>query len=266
MLQKAAEIWGNTVESTIPIVIDAQFANNLFCDANSATLGAAGPTGVGSAGSGVPLPNTWYTVAEFNMLTGTDHQAGAEISMTFNAKLDDNNNCLANTNWYYGLDHNEGDNIDLLATALHEIGHGLGFLNFFDENTGQFCCDPPAVRQKDVYSVFTLDPTVGERWDQMNAAERVISAKNCGNVVWAGQRVMSAAPSFLDLGTPRLLINSPAGIADDYQVGLAVPTSAPLASPGVTAPVQLVNDGSGTTTDGCQSLLGFTPGNIALMD
>lgn len=34
----------------------------------------------------------------------------------------------------------------------------------------------------------------------------------------------------------------------------------------VTAPLELVNDGSGTVTDGCEPLSGFTAGNIALID
>ncbi len=34
----------------------------------------------------------------------------------------------------------------------------------------------------------------------------------------------------------------------------------------VTAPVELANDGTGTVTDGCEPLVGFTAGNIALID
>lgn len=63
---------------------------------------------------------------------------------------------------------------------------------------------------------------------------------------------------------PSLEINSPGGISGGYLAGgAAFNPSAPFT---VTADVELVNDASGTVTDGCEPFVGFTPGRIALVD
>ena len=62
-----------------------------------------------------------------------------------------------------------------------------------------------------------------------------------------------------------LTVNSPAPIAGDYPAsGAAFGPAATVA--GVTADLEEVNDGTGTTTDGCEALVGFTAGRIALID
>ena len=240
------------------IVVEAQFSP-LSCDANSAILGQAGATTVVRDFSGAPLTGTWYPVALANALAGSDFGAGtADMGAEFNSSIDNNNNCLSGTNWYYGLDHNEGGDIDFLATILHEIGHGLGFANYVNEATGGLLFGKP-----DIYTTFTLDASTGEHWDEMSNPERSGSATNCDNVVWDGAQVTADAPSALNTGVPNLGVSSPAAIAGDYRVGPA--PGADLSSD-VTAGVQLVNDGAGNTSDGCQALLGFVAGNIALMD
>ena len=97
----------------------------------------------------------------------------------------------------------------------------------------------------------------------MTSPERRASATNCDGVVWDGAQVTANAPSVLNLGVPSLAINSPAAISGDYRIGPA--PGADLSSD-VTGQVELVNDGMGNTSDGCQSLIGFAAGNIALMD
>src|ERR1051325_6997239 len=57
--QVAADIWGNTIDSSVPIRIDASFAA-LPCTATSATLGSAGPTRIFSDFDNAPKTNTWY--------------------------------------------------------------------------------------------------------------------------------------------------------------------------------------------------------------
>jgi len=63
---------------------------------------------------------------------------------------------------------------------------------------------------------------------------------------------------------PSLEINSPASVADAYPVGGAVFN--PIAPWVINAPVELVDDGSGTPSDACESIIGFTPGSMALVD
>ena len=259
--QKGAEIWGNALESSVEILVDASFAP-LFCNASSATLGSAGPISVVRDFSGALFSKTWYHVALANKLAGSDLVTGSsDISAQFNSDIDNNNGCLSGTNWYYGLDHNQGGDIDFLAVVLHEIGHGLGFSEFVNLTPGSLF-----FRHPDIFTQFLLDNSTGEHWADMTNSERQASSLNCGRVVWDGTQVATDAPSFLNLGMPRLAVNSPAAIQDYYQVGQAFSTSTPLSSPGVTANVELVNDGAATVTDGCQALLGFTLGNIALMD
>jgi PA domain/RTX calcium-binding nonapeptide repeat (4 copies) len=53
-------------------------------------------------------------------------------------------------------------------------------------------------------------------------------------------------------------------VADFF--GAAAQFGPALSDAGVTGDLELVNDGSGTTTDACQPLLKFTAGNIALID
>ena len=64
---------------------------------------------------------------------------------------------------------------------------------------------------------------------------------------------------------PDLTINSPAGIAGSY------PTAGASFGPrldltGITADIELVDDGIASGSEGCNSLVGFTSGNIALID
>jgi Zn-dependent metalloprotease len=67
---------------------------------------------------------------------------------------------------------------------------------------------------------------------------------------------------------PTLVVNAPSVIAHGYAVSGAEFNPSPPVN--VTANVQLVNDnsssGGGSTTDACQSLVGFTAGRIALID
>ncbi|MEE4272380.1 MAG: M4 family metallopeptidase [Thermoanaerobaculales bacterium] len=62
---------------------------------------------------------------------------------------------------------------------------------------------------------------------------------------------------------PELIIDEPASLAGPMETG-----SASFNPPGpwtVTAELEEADDGSGNTNDGCQELVGFTPGKIALL-
>jgi Zn-dependent metalloprotease len=65
---------------------------------------------------------------------------------------------------------------------------------------------------------------------------------------------------------PLLIINSPAAIAQECAAGAAA-FGPPLTATGVTGVVELGTDGAGASTnDGCEPLVGFTAGRIALVD
>ena len=267
--QFAANIWGQLLDSKVPIFVQASF-DPLTCTATSATLGAAGAIQVFANFPNAPVANTWYHVALANKLAGVDLAPAPtdpdsdDIVAFFNSNLNGNPACLGGRGWYYGLDANEGTNIDLIAVLLHEFAHGLGFSNFVNEASGSNL-GPPFLT--DIYSTFTLDTSNGLHWNVMSNAQRQASAINVNRVVWDGGTVTAAVPSFLAFGTPGLTIDSPPAISGVYRVGAASfgPT---LVAPGVTGNIILGNDGVGPATDGCEPFTNAAAvnNNIALVD
>jgi hypothetical protein len=272
----AAGLWGQTLDSNVEILVRAQFVA-LACNATGAVLASAGPITVSRDFLGIPpypgreFPGTWYHAALANKRQGADLVPGPpltsadDINSNFNINLGQPG-CFTGIPFYYGLDGNHGPAVDLVATALHEFGHGLGFSQFSSLTTGALFAGFP-----DIYNRHLLDTTTGETWDQMTNAGRVASAVNTRRVVWNGAEVTAAAPDVLVDGTPILRVNSPASIANVYSVGTAA-FGPPLSSPGVTADVVAAldpADGAGpSTTDGCSALTNAAAvaGKIALVD
>ncbi|WP_154222326.1 M36 family metallopeptidase [Marinicella rhabdoformis] len=60
------------------------------------------------------------------------------------------------------------------------------------------------------------------------------------------------------------LVNAPANIAGPYTAGAGF--GGEVTPTGVTGDLELVDDGTDTTSDACTAINGFTPGNIALID
>ena len=85
---------------------------------NPSLLGSAGPTAL-YVHPGLPT-SSYYPVPLANTLLSTDLKPGEpELIVNLNSTA----------NWYIGTSGNPGfGQIDLLSVALHEIGHGLGFL------------------------------------------------------------------------------------------------------------------------------------------
>ena len=259
VFQYAAGIWGGLLNSSVTIVVNATF-DPLSCTATSGVLGSASPTTIARDFAGAPFGGTWYHIALANKLAGTDlAPSNADITAQFNSSVG-TASCLS-VGWYYGVDGQEGSQIELLPVVLHELGHGLGFSTVTDGTTGAELNGFP-----DVFDHFLFDDTAALHWNQMSNAQRTASAINCQNLVWDGANVTTFAPRYLG-AKPVLHVNSPAGIAGDYNVGLADFGPA-LTSGGVTGNVVLVNDGTGTTTDACEALVngGAVAGNIALID
>ncbi len=262
VFERAAEIWGARLDSSVDIIVASQF-NPLPCTANSGVLGAAGPTFVESDFAAGILSSTWYVVAQANAIAGSDLEPGApHISATFQSNVG-MTGCLENGEWYYGLDGNNtgGGQIDLLATVLHELGHGLGFLSLVDESTGQL-----GFNQIDVFSTFLRDNEIGKSWPQMSNAERVASAINAPDLVWTGSDVSSAAPGFLDVDAV-LEVSSPAPVAGVYRTAPATFGPTPSLG-GISGDLVLVDDPIATASDACSPITNGVQliGNIAVID
>jgi hypothetical protein len=174
-----------------------------------------------------PFPNTWYSRSLANALSNSDlNGTTQEINATFNLNVG-TPGCLSSSPWYYGFDGNEGNGVDLVSVLLHEFGHGLGFQTFTSTSTGA-----PNSGFFSIYDRFLRDDTTGKLWIDMTNSERVASAINTGNLVWAGPQVTADVPSVL--GNPTLRINSPGTLAGTYVIGLA-DFGPPVSSPGITA-------------------------------
>lgn len=261
VFKTAGVIWGAIQPSNVTIRVEARFDPLTPCDATSGVLGSAGAVAVASDFTGALVPDTWYAIALANKLAGTDlAPSTSDITARFNSSVD-NSTCLGSSSWYYGYDHNEGLDIDLLAVVLHEIGHGLGFQTFTSLSTGLFLNGRP-----DIYARNLFDRALGLRWDQMNNPQRKSSAVNTGQLVWNGSNVQTYASLFL--GPAAIVrIDSPAAIAGEKDFGTAE-FGAPPPNPSLQAEVVLVNDGAGTTSDACETIVNAAQvsGKIALID
>lgn len=270
---KAAEIWENILSPQVQIMVQATFAP-LECEADAGVLGAAGTLNVFSDFSeDKAFPLTWYSGALANELAGADQNGSEpdpallappfndEMVSFFNSELG-KEGCLEDSEWYYGFDHNPpAGATDFLNVLVHELGHGLGFQSFVDEETGENFEGLP-----DMWSRFQRDDQLGKHWGQMINDERAWSATNDPYLVWSGPNVTAALDSVL--GPQRgVLVNAPEELAGELYVygtagyGPAVPEA------GITGIVALANDGAGdSTSDACEPLVEDLIGKIALVD
>jgi hypothetical protein len=246
------------LRSNVEIRVNAQFGPLTPCDAASGVLGSAGPTTVHRDFPGALIAGAWYHQALANKLTGSDLDAvNADINANFNSSVG-TATCLT-PGWYYGIDGNEGTQIELLPVVLHEIGHGLGFSTTTNGQTGLFLNSFPAV-----WDFFLFNPATGLHWNQMNNAQRAASATSCGNLVWDGA-ITTAGGARLLGPKPNLHVNSPGPAVGDYDVGTAS-FGPPLSTTGLTGDVALANDGTGILTNACEPLINVVGGKIVLLD
>ena len=263
VFQFAANIWGATLNSSVPITIRASWAP-FGCPANGVTLGATSVVSIFRDFPNAPVAGTWYSAALANALSGVDlNPASPEISTQFNVSLG-TAGCLNGPLFYLGLDNAHGVDVDLVTVLLHEFTHGFGFATFTNAQSGAQNAGFPTI-----FDNFLIDDTSAKGWNQMTNAERAASAINNGNLAWNGPFVTGIVPNVL--GTPRVRVNSPGAIAGNYQVGTA--DFGPSLSPsGVTANVaqafDLADVAGPSTTDGCSALTNAAAvaGRIALVD
>ncbi len=125
----AANIWANTIRSSVPITIKACWADL----GSSFILGYSGGGSVWRDFSGATQANTWYAWSLANALSGIDQDPGKvygdyNMHITYNSLF----------SWYFGTDGNpSGTQFDFMSVVLHEIAHGLNF-------AGSMGCSDPA--------------------------------------------------------------------------------------------------------------------------
>ncbi|KPF43929.1 hypothetical protein IP87_20170 [beta proteobacterium AAP121] len=262
----AANIWGSTLTSTQPIIINAQFTAQT-CTATSGVLGSAGATQIFRNFANAPKTDTWYSYALANRIAGTylGTANAPQINSNFNANLG-TPGCLEASGWYYGLDSNQGTLIDFVAVLQHEMGHGLGFQTFTNGSTGAQNGGFPAI-----WDHFLFGTTAGKLWKDMTNAERAASAISVNGLVWTGANVTAAIPSVLRMGQAAIVVGgagagSAAGtyIAGDSSLGPAI------LGPSISGQIMpVVEQGAGTGA-GCLPFSDANTravnGNIALID
>lgn len=261
--QAAADKWGASLNSTVPIRVLATF-ESLSCTESSAALGFAGPAAYFSDFTNAPRTGVWFSKAQAGALAGQDMDPSQpDIRAKFNVDLG-KPGCFTGTSFYLGLDANHGDNVDLVTILTHEFAHGLGFQTSTDGLTGAQAGGLPSA-----WDFFLLDTTTGKTWDQMTNTERSASALKAGKLVWNGSNVNKAASSVLKLGTPYLTVTQPNSVAGSYAIGLAT-FGPPLADPPVTGALATFVDTSAGQALACDPLspdnAAAVAGNIALVD
>jgi MYXO-CTERM domain-containing protein len=195
--KQAASIWGSMIDSSVTIVIDASFAP-LQCDATGITLGQASPfnweIGTAGAAAGLLVPE-----ALADRLAGQDlHPGDPDIQAEFNGALLQCSQGMQD--WYYGFDGKPTANdIDLLSTLLHELGHGLGFSSTVDNQSGVLLGGPV-----DVFTAHLYDNQTNVLWSNMSNAQRAASVQNVRHLVWQGNNVAAMAPVVMAKGFPRI--------------------------------------------------------------
>jgi len=245
----AANLWGATLTSSQPIVINASMTP-LTCTATSATLGSAGATSSFRNFANAPYANTQYSYALANKLAGAylGTANAAQITASFNSNLGLNANCLPGRGWYLGLDGNHGTDIDFVVVLLHEMGHGLGFQTFTNGSSGAQSGGFPSIWDR-----FLMGSATGKLWYEMTNAERAASAISMDKLVWTGPNVTAAIPNVLKFGLASATFSGSAAgaIAGTVRVGEADFGPALGSSPiyGEVMPVTEQTAGAG---EGCE--------------
>lgn len=186
--QRAANIWGARVRSSVTIRVFAQF-NPLSCNATSGILGSAGPENAARDFPGAPVAGTWYPIALANARRGADLDPGGnDISARFNSNVG-KPGCLTTSGWYYGYNRSPpAGKFDFVTVLLHEFGHGLGFLTFVDLASGA-----KMLGYNDAFMRFLeTHNAIPHGYPAMTNGQRIVASRATGNLHWIGPNVRNA--------------------------------------------------------------------------
>ncbi|HZD03216.1 MAG TPA: PA domain-containing protein [Actinomycetes bacterium] len=156
--------------------------------------------------------------------------------------------------------------------GLHQSGGGIVDVLVSRSSDGVTWGDPVVVAANGVFydKNWTVcdntpsSPFYGNcytEFDQVPGNIVLMTTSTDGGLTWGAPTPSGVPGTLANLVT----IDPPSTAAGDYQATGANFGPAPDAA-GISGDVVLVNDGVGTTTDGCEPLVGFPAGAIALVD
>ncbi len=194
-IQHAADIWGSILMSDVPIKVAVSWTA-----LGTTTLGVTFPNGRRDF-TNAPVMATWYATALANSIAGSELNAGEDdINVYLNSS----------TNWYTGTDGNTpAGQYDLVSVALHELGHGIGFVGLAKkvESEGSFgllqASDfAPLITtfpwpQQDtlpgIFDRFLRAPTLEILVDVPNPSAQLGSFLTCNQLAWNGPNGLAAS-------------------------------------------------------------------------
>jgi len=189
----AMNIWGSALAPSYAgetITIDASF-DGLGGTSTSATLAQAGTNRHWDLNDTNPL---LYADALANHNVGYDILVGtSEGNAIFNSDVD-GSTVLGTKTWYYGTDNNAGANqIDFVSTALHEIGHTIGFQGLIAQDgsyTGSITggAFSEYFSQYDYFVVRTSDQSILRNLSQTDRATAITN----NDISWGGAQAIAA--------------------------------------------------------------------------
>jgi len=207
VFQTAACIWGATVQSSVPIVVDSAFISatddsRFACTSEGAVLGYARLAAYETAPT-FPNPQAGYVVALANALTGLDETPGkAHILARFNGDL--GTAACPQLSWSFALEGevDGGSQVSMVNTVLHELGHGLGYVSFVTPTTGDLSGNPPSI-----FDFHLFDVDAGTSWANESVTARETLAKMPAALGFDGEAVRAAIPLWLGYA-PELLVTA----------------------------------------------------------
>ncbi len=242
-LEYAIEYWESRIDGTIPVRLRTYF-DDLGGTATSAVLANATPRYWGR----VNEDDKFLPLHLINQMLDVDNTPAGEweIRIIFNADID-GDTVLGEITWNYELDSDPTGVPSFVRTTLHELTHGMGFVDLIDEDTGEWLLEDP--NNNEFYpSVFdTLlylgnDPGTAltalsdaQRLDSLTSEDLFIGGTNLEGA-FGDERAPIYAPDPYELGSsishydqgafdpPELM--EPAQVDGEVRLGLADKTLA----------------------------------------
>jgi cysteine-rich repeat protein len=136
-----------------------------------------------------PAVGVWLAQALANSLFGVDVDPTVnDIEADFNSNLGAAE-CLAGAHWHLGFDGKPpSGQIDFVTIALHELAHGLGFLELVNLQTGA-----KLLGLDDAFIRLLENRQTGKRYPEMADEERVAASMATDRLVWTGEQTTATA-------------------------------------------------------------------------